>query len=106
MKEYRDGLLKGNLDILKEGENPFMNSLVDYYENRPDELEDLTLADFGAHFEVVSKGSQYEECQDNNDETESSNTNKFLNLKNGMGKIRERLKPAVIRYVLNKKDEY
>ena len=105
-KQYRDGLLKGNLDSLEEGENPFLNGLIDYYESRPDELEDLTLADFCAHFEVVTKGAQYEECEDNDDDTENSNRNKLLCLKNGMGKIRRRLKPAVIRYVLNKRDEY
>ena len=105
-KQYRDGLLKGNLDSLEEGENPFLNGLIDYYESRPDELEDLTLADFCAHFEVVTKGALYEECEDNDDDNENSNKNKLLCLKNGMGKIRRRLKPAVIRYVLNKRDEY
>ena len=105
-KQHRDGLLKGKLDSLEEGENPFLNSLIDYYENRPDDLEELTLADFGAHFEIVSKDEQYEECEDNDNSSERSNQNRILNLKNGMGKIRQRLKPAIIRYVLDKKEEY
>ena len=106
-KQHRDGLLKGNLDLLEEGESPFLNSLVDYYECRPDSLEALTLADFCAHFEIVTKDEKFEECQDNFDEvTERGNKNSLLNLKNGMGRIRKRIKPAVIRYVLNKGDEY
>ena len=106
-KQHRDGLLKGNLDILEDGESPFLNSLIDYYESRPDALEALTLADFCSHFEVVAKDAKFEECQDNHDdETETGNKNQLLILKNGMGKIRKRVKPAVIRYVLNKGDEY
>ena len=42
-KQQRDGLLKSNLDNLKDGESAFFYSLTDYYENRPDEYENLTL---------------------------------------------------------------
>ena len=106
-KQHRDGLLKGNLDSLQDGENPFLNSLIDYYECRPNELEELTLADFGAFFEIVTKHEKFEECEDNlDDDYENNNRNQTMNLKNGMGKIRKRVKPAVIRYVLNKSDEY
>ena len=105
--QQRDGLLKGNLDILEDGESPFLNSLVDYYECRPDILDNLTLADFGAHYEVLSKTKHGEECDDNLDEQEElNNTNPVLLLKNNMGKIRKRIRPAVIRYYLNKKEEY
>ena len=106
-KQHRDGLLKSNLDDLEEGESPFLNSLIDYYESRPDSLEYLTLADFGAHYEIVSKNEDFEECEDNMDnETEKLNSSPLLNLKNRMGKIRKRLRPAVIRYILNKRDKY
>ena len=44
--EKRDGILKPNLDDLEEGESVFLKSAVDYYEKRPDHMEDLTLADF------------------------------------------------------------
>ena len=44
--EHRDGILKPNLDDLEEGESVFLKSAVDYYEKRPDHMEDLTLADF------------------------------------------------------------
>ena len=41
--ENRDGILKPNLDDLEEGESAFMKSAVDYYEKRPDFMENLTL---------------------------------------------------------------
>ena len=41
--EKRDGILKPNLDDLEDGESAFMKSAVDYYEKRPDFLEELTL---------------------------------------------------------------
>ena len=39
-------------------------------------------------------------------ETEKLNSSPLLNLKNMMGKIRKRVRPAVIRYFLNKQDDY
>jgi hypothetical protein len=41
--ESRDGILKPNLDALEEGESPFLKSAVEYYEKRPNILENLTL---------------------------------------------------------------
>ena len=43
--ESRDGILKPNLDELEEGESPFLKSAVEYYEKRPDILENLTLGE-------------------------------------------------------------
>ena len=106
-RQHRDGLLKGNLDALGDGESPFMNSSIDYYESRPNSLEYLTLADFEAYYEIVSKKDIFEECDDNlDDENEKNNTMPVLLLKNNMGKIRKRLRPAIIRYYLNKSEEY
>ena len=106
-KQQRDGLLKCNLDDLKDGESPFLNSLIDYYENRPDNLEELTLADFAAYYEIIYKHQTMDECDDNlDDEDEKGNKRPPIYLKNGMGAIRRRPKPAVIRYYLQKNDEY
>lgn len=106
-RQHRDGLLKGNLDTVGDGESPFMNSSIDYYESRPDSLEDLTLADFEAYYEIVAKKDKFEECDDNfDDENEKNNTMPVLLLKNNMGKIRKRLRPAIIRYYLNKREDY
>ena len=54
----RDGLLKGNLDALDESENPFLNSVIDYYCARPDELENLSLCDFAAGYDLVVRGGK------------------------------------------------
>ena len=106
-KQQRDGLLKSNLDNLKDGESAFFNSLTDYYENRPDEYEDLTQADFTAYFEIISKHQSVEECEDNDDdEVEIGNKRPLIYLKNGMGAMRRRIKPAVIQYYLQKSDDY
>ena len=43
--ESRDGILKPNLEELEEGESPFLKSAVEYYEKRPDILENLTLGE-------------------------------------------------------------
>ena len=43
--ESRDGILRPNLDELEEGESPFLKSAVEYYEKRPDILENLTLGE-------------------------------------------------------------
>ena len=40
--ENRDGILKANLDDLEEGESAFLKYAIDYYEKRPDEMEDMT----------------------------------------------------------------
>lgn len=58
--EERDGLLKGNLDTLQDDENPFMNGIIDYYVNRPSELEELTLSDFCAEYDLVIRGTTKE----------------------------------------------
>ena len=43
--ESRDGILKPNLEEIEEGESPFLKSAVEYYEKRPDILENLTLGE-------------------------------------------------------------
>ena len=57
---FRDGLLKGNLDELRENESIFHMSAHQYYENRPlnnpedmIDWEEITLAEFWANYEVV-----------------------------------------------------
>ena len=40
--ENIDGILKAHLDDLEEGESAFLKSVIDYYEKRPDEMEDMT----------------------------------------------------------------
>ena len=41
--ENRDGILKANLDDLEDCESAFLKSAIDYYEKRPNEMENMTL---------------------------------------------------------------
>ena len=106
---YRDGLLKSNLEDLEENESIFHNSAIDYYENRPDnsdqayvvyhdeELEigywdNISLTEFWSRYEVVY-ASQVKMPTKNH-------PTKIISLKNGSF-VRRRLERAVIRYYLN-----
>ena len=109
--ELRDGLLKGNLDNIEENESPFMNSIIDYYQARPEELEGLSLAEYVANYDIVySKSSNTEVisevADDDNIEDigQPDNTN-IMPLQSGMGFIRKRSFEAVIRYHLDKKND-
>ena len=109
--EERDGLLKGSLDSLGNDESPFMNSPIDYYQARPEELEELSLADFVAKYDIVYSSKKSDLCNedlvddDNIEESDSCGNCNIISLLNGMGNIRQRGFDAVIRYHINKRDE-
>ena len=88
---FRDGLLKGNIEELDENESIFHNSPIDYYENRPDESSEpnvnyneeeldheywhnITLSEFWSNYEVVYHSRN---------ETTSGRFTKWIPLKNG-----------------------
>ena len=83
---FREGLLKGNLEALKEGEKIFHCSQHEYYENRPLETDDadedfwdnLCCADFISEYEIV-----YGKARQTNQET-------LIELQNNKGYIRKR----------------
>ena len=105
---FRDGLLKGNLDKLDDKESLFHNSVHTYYESRPyfliydpnkdyheDELKpeywiNLSLAEFWSRYDVVYSKSK------NLDKERYT-----IKLENGKGFIRRRKRLAVLRYFLN-----
>ena len=95
---FRDGLLKGNLDDLPEDEPIFHFSAHQYYENRPlDNPEDtvyweeMCLAEFWANYEVTQSRSR---------QPNSS----IQPLLNRCGFIYQRKQLAVLRYYLNYDD--
>merc|ERR1711989_17741 len=49
--EKRDGLLKPNIEELDDKDDIFCYNIIDYYQNRPDSLEDISLASFAANYE-------------------------------------------------------
>ena len=90
---------------------------MDKYENRPDSLEDLCLADFVSNYE----STKVREFTDESEEIESytvpisdfvhvpPNPN-IVVLKNNLGEMRKRNRPCVIRfhkiYILKSPQEY
>ena len=106
----RDRLLKGNMKDLKEGENPFHNSIIDYYENRP--TDDSDSEDLLKHFDIKSWSSMClaDFCSCFDILYGSQKSNKELkynewNLLNDMGRIKMRSKRAILRYYLKYEQE-
>ena len=106
---FRDGLLKGNVEELEETESIFHNSPHDYYENRPEESNEidviydeeekkkdywkkLTLSEFWSRYEIV-----YDKNAKKNKKKQKT---RIITLQNGSF-IRRRLEDAVLRYYLN-----
>ena len=109
--EKRDGLLKGNLDQLDENDNPFFNSLIDYYCARPHSCKDLSLAEFAADYDITTKNGitekgLEEDMQNDGKDDEDLTRSAIEPLLKNMGFIRKRGRRAVIRYHLDKRDEY
>merc|ERR1711954_223959 len=95
---------------LKEGENPFHNSIIDYYENRP--TDDSDSEDLLKHFDIRSWSSMClaDFCSCFDILYGSQKSNKELkynewNLLNDMGRIKMRSKRAILRYYLKYEQE-
>ena len=105
---FRDGLLRGDLKNLDDGEPIFHNSVHTYYENRPFILEEeqgkvynpeelektywtkLTISDFWSKYDVIYEGR-------NKAVEKQTNSIKLLNNK---GYIKRRSRKAILRYYL------
>ena len=95
---FRDGLVKGNLENEDDDVDPFHNSPHLYYENRPfdapefdlreDYWDSLCFADFHSNFDIVY--GQRAKTNDN-----------LIKLRNNKGFIRKRGTQAILRYYLN-----
>ena len=91
---YRDGLLKANIEELGENESIFHKSIHQYYELRPFNVDDetenwdeMTLSEFVANYEViVNPGTR--------------DRSKLIELGDESGYIHKRTEPAVLRYYL------
>merc|ERR1712121_164651 len=89
----------------------FCYNIIDYYQNRPDSLEDISLASFAANYEYYKYNTNTIQIQDNNIEEDDNNedeeniSEQTLLLKNNMGYLKERKKKAIIRYFKGKYDD-
>merc|ERR1712089_69686 len=69
--EKRDGLLKPNIEELDDKDDIFCYNIIDYYQNRPDSLEDISLASFAANYEYYK--TMPNKKDKNNDSTKDDN---------------------------------
>ncbi|KAG5666208.1 hypothetical protein PVAND_017645 [Polypedilum vanderplanki] len=117
-KATRQCMLKSNAELERlVRENPdstdiYKKGPIDRYADRPDELENMCLADFIAKFNYHAKGpkatddnddeandNEELEVNDDDDCAEQANLKKEYKLKNNSGTIKLRRKPKIIRYV-------
>ena len=102
--DFRDGLLKSNIEELEEDESMFYNSPHDYYESRPEESNEahvhydyeeldedywhnISLSEFWSKYDIVYQ-------------KQPKMTGNIITLKNG-NFIRRRNKNAILRYYLS-----
>ena len=108
----RDGLVKAHLEELEENDDPFYNSIIDYYVHRPKDLENVTLAQFVRDYKIVYRSKAEKEADEHvntamtDDYTENENdTGTVRCLLNKKGKFRHNNKHTMVRYYLSKQSE-
>jgi hypothetical protein len=108
----RDGLLKGHLDELDENDNPFFNTPVDYYVNRPDDLEHLSLARFIRDYSIVYRSRAEKDADEHVNAAldedmllDEMSPGKIRFLKNKKGRFGRNNKTTIVRYHLSKKSD-
>ena len=107
---FRDGLLKGNIENLTEKESIFHNSPHQYYENRPDQSidqdkiqydEEELAEDYWENLCLAKFWSRYEIVYGKIPTLKKDGKTKIIPLRNKVGYIRRRSELAVLRYYLN-----
>lgn len=84
-----------------DDEDIFAKNIIDRYEGRPCELDNMSLAEFARSCELYrgkKSADQEENSDDGCQEDEHVEKRPVLFLQNGLGKIRKRNKPAIVRY--------
>ncbi|XP_061391279.1 uncharacterized protein LOC133326674 [Musca vetustissima] len=90
------------LNLPPDSSDIYAVGILEHYIQRPDELEDLCLADFAANYKYSrtrrnnASTGDYEEHDDH--EENSEQTLRIFQLKDNSGFIQEKVKPHVIRY--------
>ena len=102
--EKRVRLLKPKVLLQKlelDSEEIACLGLIDHYMSRPDQLEEICLAEFAAWYEFQSSKSKRHTNKDMSDisgDEEEGNPSLPIPLKDGTGYIRKRTKTKIIRY--------
>ena len=107
---FRDGLLKGNIQNLGENESIFHMNSHQYYENRPVSsqnkdmiayCEEELVEDYWKNMCLAEFWSQYEIVYGNKSQNKSKKRTSLIPLINNKGYIRRRSNMAVLRYYLS-----
>ncbi|XP_062618879.1 uncharacterized protein LOC134280486 [Saccostrea cucullata] len=107
-KENRTRLIKPRYILEKMEDDDtdlYVASIHEKYSKRPDDMENLCLAEFGSHYDL-SKSSLHEDYS-HEEEVADSCIKNTISLKDGMGTITKRKKSRFIRYhyVSKERDE-
>ena len=86
--------MKPNIEKLKDDESIFSPNIIDYYQNRPGKLEQLTLAHFASDYEYFTKNNAKGEDDnlkedDNIDDDDSIMDDRCIPLNNNMGYLKK-----------------
>ena len=87
-------------ELENDEEDVYLINLIDRYAARPDQLENMCLAEFAANYDVKYSKTSEEE----NDHTpkpqqqEKAQQGVTINLKDGLGKMQKRSREAIIRF--------
>ena len=87
-------------ELENDEEDVYLINLIDRYAARPDQLENMCLAEFAANYDVKYSKTSEEE----NDHTpkpqqqEKAQQGITINLKDGLGKMQKRSREAIIRF--------
>ena len=84
-------------DMEENDENVFLTGLLGKYVARPDELENISLAEFGAWYTYGGK-RQGPDQENSDEEADDEIEKKSIKLKNGLGVLHKRKTAAVIRF--------
>ena len=85
--EKRDGLIKPNIEELDDNDDIFCYNIIDYYQNRPDQLEHISLASFAANYEYYKHNTNTIQIQDDNIEEDDNNEDEENITKKEMGTL-------------------
>ena len=103
-KDNRIRILKSKKKLEKlddDDQDIYENSIHDYYASRPDNMENICLAEFAANYTRRSQSQYQEESTKNIKRSDSLS----IILKNDLGKMNKRSYPFVIRYHFVSKDK-
>lgn len=109
-KENRTRIIKQRsvLDTMEDDDTDIYTTTIhDRYAARPSSLEQISFADFISNYRLTSSSSSENNNQEEQDEVDEEVSENVITLRDGLGQMKKRKIPQVIRYhyVSQEKDE-